>query len=381
MLNFKQWTLCHLSLFVSFIVSGLLINAIQLCLYCLIGWWNRSLFRKLNYYLVWMIYAQLLFLIDWWSNSEIRIHADPDIIEGMSKRSAIVLMNHHIELDWLFGWMVADRSKVLGNGRVFVKKMLKYVPIIGWAWNFSDIAYLERDWNKDQETMTKSVQSLADYPDPVWLLLFAEGTRLNPEKLEASRDFARKRGLPVLRHCLTPRTKGFSFIMQQIDRQVIPYVYDVTLAINSKDGGPATISSILLGRKTVGEIYIRRFDINEIPKTTDESAQYLMDVYKSKDALLDSYARTGTFTQDNQFEDYKITVIPRRIYSLLNTIFWNILVIPFVFGQIGASAVSGSMIQFGIVLFIVIGMYVALRKFIGLTKISKASSYGNKKTE
>lgn len=381
MLNFKQWTLCHLSLFVSFIVSGLLINAIQLCLYCLIGWWNRSLFRKLNYYLVWMIYAQLLFLIDWWSNSEIRIHADPNIIEGMSKRSAIVLMNHHIELDWLFGWMVADRSKVLGNGRVFVKKMLKYVPIIGWAWNFSDIAYLERDWNKDQETMTKSVQSLADYPDPVWLLLFAEGTRLNPEKLEASRDFARKRGLPVLRHCLTPRTKGFSFIMQQIDRQVIPYVYDVTLAINSKDGGPATISSILLGRKTVGEIYIRRFDINEIPKTTDESAQYLMDVYKSKDALLDSYARTGTFTQDNQFEDYKITVIPRRIYSLLNTIFWNILVIPFVFGQIGASAVSGSMIQFGIVLFIVIGMYVALRKFIGLTKISKASSYGNKKTE
>ena len=75
--------------------------------------------------------------------------------------------------------------------------------------------------------------------------------------------------------------------MEQIDRQVIPYVYDVTLAINSKDGGPATISSILLGRKTVGEIYIRRFDINEIPKTTDESAQYLMDVYKSKDALLD----------------------------------------------------------------------------------------------
>ena len=44
-------------------------------------------------------------------------------------------------------------------------------------------------------------QSLGDYPDPVWLLLFAEGTRMNPEKLEASRDFARKRGYPVLRHC------------------------------------------------------------------------------------------------------------------------------------------------------------------------------------
>ena len=54
---------------------------------------------------------------------------------------------------------------------------------------------------KDEETMTNNIQSLGYYPDPVWLLIFAEGTRLNPEKLEASRDFARKRGYPVLRHC------------------------------------------------------------------------------------------------------------------------------------------------------------------------------------
>ena len=125
--------------------------------------------------------------------------------------------------------MVADRCSVLGNGRVFVKKMLKYVPgmwltilsvfvlvgidfrffnffsffstVVGWAWNFSDVAFLERNLEKDEETMTKNIQSLGDYPDPVWLLIFAEGTRLNPEKLEASRDFARKRGYPVLRHC------------------------------------------------------------------------------------------------------------------------------------------------------------------------------------
>ena len=110
-------------------------------------------------------------------------------------------MNHHFELDWMCGWMVADRFGVLGNARVFVKKMLKYVPIVGWAWNFSDVAFLERNWEKDQDIMTQSVQALSDYPDPVWLLIFAEGTRLSPEKLEASRDFARSRGLPILRHC------------------------------------------------------------------------------------------------------------------------------------------------------------------------------------
>ena len=140
-------------------------------------------------------------MADWWSDSEIRIYADPQVASEVHKHSALILMNHHFELDWLFGWMVADRFSVLGNARVFVKKMLKYVPIVGWAWNFSDVAYLERDWVKDQDIMTKSINALSDYPDPVWLLIFAEGTRLSPEKLEASRDFARSRNLPVLRHC------------------------------------------------------------------------------------------------------------------------------------------------------------------------------------
>ena len=63
------------------------------------------------------------------------------------------------------------------------------------------MAFLERNLEKDEEIMKKSIEGLSDYPDPVWLLIFAEGTRMNPEKLEASREFARSRNLPVLRHC------------------------------------------------------------------------------------------------------------------------------------------------------------------------------------
>ncbi len=145
---------------------------------------------------------QVLFLADWWSDSEVRIYADPEIAKEVGKCNAIILMNHHFELDWCFGWMVADRFRVLGNARVFVKKMLTYVPVMGWAWNFSDVAYLTRgNWDKDKETINKSLQKLSLYPDPAWLLIYAEGTRISPEKLEASRDFARSRGLPILRHC------------------------------------------------------------------------------------------------------------------------------------------------------------------------------------
>ena len=58
-------------------------------------------------------YFQVLFIADWWSHSEIRIFAKPEILQDIGKNSAIVIMNHHIELDWCFGWMVADRFGVL----------------------------------------------------------------------------------------------------------------------------------------------------------------------------------------------------------------------------------------------------------------------------
>jgi lysophosphatidic acid acyltransferase/lysophosphatidylinositol acyltransferase len=38
----------------------------------------------------------------------------------------------------------------------------------------------------------------------------AEGTRFTTEKHEASKKFAEEKGLPVLKHHLTPRTKGFT---------------------------------------------------------------------------------------------------------------------------------------------------------------------------
>ena len=168
-------------------------------------------------------------------------------------------------------------------------------------------------------------------------------------------------------------------MIKSVDNDKIPFVYDVTLAVHPKDGGPATISSILLGRKTVAEVYIRQYDIGKVPKTDSGSSQFLMDLYKEKDNLIDNYALTGRFTNGEKFPYYEPVVLPRRIFSLLNTICLNLITVPFVFGQIGAFAFSGSIWQFAFALLIVIIMFVGLKKFIGLTKMSKASNYGKKK--
>ena len=66
---------------------------------------------------------------------------------------------------------------MLGNCRVYVKKMISWVPVLGWAWGLSDTIFLERDWARDQQTLRKGLEQLQDYPSPVWVLLFPEGTR------------------------------------------------------------------------------------------------------------------------------------------------------------------------------------------------------------
>ena len=147
----------------------------------------------------------------------------------LGMENALVIMNHHYELDWLYTWMAADRWRILGNSRVYVKKAIQYVPIIGWAWSFSDTLFLARDWSHDQKVLDKVLVDLQDFPSPVVILLFPEGTRFTKDKYLASREFAEKNGKPLLKHHLVPRTKGFTYTMSRIDKEKITAIYDLTL--------------------------------------------------------------------------------------------------------------------------------------------------------
>ena len=57
------------------------------------------------------MYAYLLFLGDWWSGAKLTVFAEEDHaarMEGEDKaENALILMNHHTELDWLYTWMVS----------------------------------------------------------------------------------------------------------------------------------------------------------------------------------------------------------------------------------------------------------------------------------
>jgi hypothetical protein len=126
---------------------------------------------------------------------------------------------------------------------------------------------------------------------PFWLISFCEGTRLTPARLEASREFARQRGLEPPSHCLVPRTKGFVASVEGL-REVIDVVYDVTIGYV---GGVPTLWQYLKGYVRVVHLHVRRFPADSLPTSAAELSSWLLDRFREKDRLLGHFYRHGSF--------------------------------------------------------------------------------------
>jgi len=65
----------------------------------------------------WLVFdfAEIVFLAEWWSGSKVILYADPEIVKTyFGKEHAQLLLNHCYEVDWLLGWLICDRVKILG---------------------------------------------------------------------------------------------------------------------------------------------------------------------------------------------------------------------------------------------------------------------------
>jgi len=376
LVRWQEWTLVHMSLFVTFILSALACNVINLVLYVLVRPLHLEFYRTLSNLLLWLINSQVMLLGTHYSGSEVNVWADPEILSDVGKHHGIFLVNHHYEVDWLFTWVVADAHNQLTRGKVIAKKMLKYVPTVGVSWALNDYIFLERNWEKDKTILTEGMDVLASYSKPFWLLLYPEGTRLSDKKLSEGQAFSRERGLPVLKHQLYPRTKGFARIMETLDRDKVKYVYDVTMMMNTCKGAPGRITDALMGRKMVADLYIRRFHTTDIPKEPEEASKFLVELSVSKDHLIDSYKKSGmtSFTSHTppgvNLPDWPSVQMPKWWAPAVASASLNLIVSPSVAYCLGKMVVSGSAWQVAIATLLVAGTFFALKKFLNLAKIT-----------
>lgn len=236
----------------------------------------------------------------------------------LGKEHHFALMNHGYEIDWLIGWLVIDKFGLLGNARGFVKNVIKYIPICGWFFGFSEHVFLQRSFDKDKAVIEDRITDYLQYPDKSWMVMTAEGTRFTKEKHDASVKFAMERNMIPLKHHLIPRAKGFVTCVPILKKSKNLSVLNLQLAFDKSANVEPTLANLLRGEKVVAHVYIERIPISEVKATSE----YLQEIYQEKDDLHESFHKFGNFFEGRKEKLIKGIRMKPRLCVLVNTIFW-----------------------------------------------------------
>ncbi|XP_064946104.1 probable 1-acyl-sn-glycerol-3-phosphate acyltransferase 4 [Musa acuminata AAA Group] len=213
--------------------------------------------------------------------------------ETLPMRERVLLFaNHRTEVDWMYIWDLAWRKGRLGYLKYILKGSLMKLPIFGWAFQILEFIAVERKWEIDESIMRKKLSSFEDPQDPLWLVIFPEGTDFNEKKCIKSQQFAAENGLPILRNLLIPKTKGF-FACLEVLRNSLDAVYDVT--IGYKHRCPTLIDNIFGVDPSEVHIHAQRILLCEIPTSENEAAKWLIARFRVKDELLADFTTLGYF--------------------------------------------------------------------------------------
>ncbi|KAJ0856834.1 putative 1-acylglycerol-3-phosphate O-acyltransferase [Helianthus annuus] len=297
---------------VLFLVSGLIVNLLQALIFITIRPFSKSLFRRINRKVAELLWLELIWIVDWWSGVKIKLYTDPETLNMM------VISNHKSDIDWLLGWVFAQRSGCLGSTLAVMKKSSKFLPVIGWSMWFSEFLFLERKWAKDESTLKAGLRRLKDYPQPFLMALYVEGTRFTNAKLLAAQEYASSTGLPVPRNVLIPRTKGFVTSVREM-RSFAPAIMDMTVAI-PKDSTP-TMLRLFKGQSSVIHVRVKRHLMKDLPETDEGVAQWCKDLFVAKDDLLDQHKIADSFP------DSELVDIGRPLKSLVVVVSWACLLV------------------------------------------------------
>ena len=125
-----------------------------------------------------------------------------------------------------------------GHIYIILKESIKYIPIIGLGCIFHGFIFMSRKMAVDQPRLAHRLGKLKTkyttldgktYLNPMWLLLFPEGTNLSNNGRVKSAAWAAKTGIKDLQHLMLPRSTGMFFCLKEL-KGTVDYVYDCTVA-------------------------------------------------------------------------------------------------------------------------------------------------------
>lgn len=226
----------------------------------------------------------------------------------------MITANHPSEIDWVWFWSIALRKRMAAGARIATKRMMLFIPGLGWAMDFANFIFLSRDWSRDQAQLIHDInlyKSADGYP--FWLFIFPEGTDFAKHKHEKSTAFARERGLPVFNNLLLPRSKGFLQCLES-SASAINAVYDVTVAYE-ESVRPDFLSIFVGTRPKRVHLHVRRWLLSQLPTDEEARIQWLYQIWREKDALLDHFKQHKRFPEGARKPDWRWPHSPLVTYG------------------------------------------------------------------
>ena len=151
----------------------------------------------------------------------------------------VMISNHQIYTDWLYLWWIAYTNQMHGHVYIILKEAMKYIPILGPGMMFYGFIFMARNWTRDKPRLQHRLQKLkgrhsgplsgTQSLDPMWLIVYPEGTNLSANTWNGSNKWAEKQGIENLQHQLLPRSTGLQYCLQEL-KGTMDYVYDCTVA-------------------------------------------------------------------------------------------------------------------------------------------------------
>lgn len=247
---------------------------------------SRDAYRAWNRKIASIIWGWWAFSIEKIDGMKLTITGDP----LPDDENAIVVANHQSMADVVIVMCLAQRHGRVGDLRWLVKDIVKWVPGVGWGMVFLDCLFLKRNWADDEKNIKATFQRYNEHKSPLWLVSFPEGTRITPKKLEASRAYAAKVGLPPPSKVMLPRPKGFAASLQGL-REHVTAVYSLTIAYPGKTA-PGLVA-LIRGDVDEVKLNVRRIPVEAFGPGEDAASAWLMGEFREKDAWLASSAVTS----------------------------------------------------------------------------------------
>ncbi|KAK3074059.1 hypothetical protein LTR53_003838 [Teratosphaeriaceae sp. CCFEE 6253] len=252
-------------------------------------------------------------ITQWWSPTIVRVSGDESMKgqlyqmdDGTLKcnfpHRLVLMANHQLYTDWLYLWWIAYTNKMHGRIYIILKESLKQLPIFGWGAQFYNFIFLSRKWETDKYRFKQAFNHLRNPDDPMWLLIFPEGTNLSETTREKSASWAKKSGVPDMKNQLLPRSTGLQFCLQEL-KPSTNWLYDCTIAYEGVPKGQygqdifTLKSSFFEGRppKSVN-MFWRRYKISDIPvDNTEAFGRWLLNRWREKDYILEYFYKFNCF--------------------------------------------------------------------------------------